>query len=237
MDMCMTLGFLFQPAPMWPSQYWGAPPGSPRSPCQKQSLRCWASAFPLQTPQHQSAHTVLRTASPPRRRHGYTGHELIILPSIYFCALCLVFLMCCLLFLFLLNKLSFLCCFLMFLPFLSSYMRGNTKYSHNACCLHLIFVFMPHSCLTPVLTPPPSQEENNSIYSQKVDILQKMLYKEQQELQVSTMTSLLISCHSVSLGVKVFAVVRLFSAFFKRVLRLTLVSVCSIVSKLKIKGS
>lgn len=71
----------FQRAPMWPSQCWVALPGLPRSLCPKQNLKCWALAFPLQTPQHQNAPTVLRTASPPHNHHGY-GVTLLIS---YFC--------------------------------------------------------------------------------------------------------------------------------------------------------
>lgn len=56
---------------MWPSQCWGALQGSPRSLCLKQSPKCWALAFPLQTLQQQNAPTVLRTAYPPRNHHGY----------------------------------------------------------------------------------------------------------------------------------------------------------------------
>ena len=56
---------------MWPSQCWGGLQGSPRSLCLKQSLKCWVLVFPLQTPQQQSAPTVLMTASPPLSHHGY----------------------------------------------------------------------------------------------------------------------------------------------------------------------
>lgn len=38
-------------------------------------------------------------------------------------------------------------------------------------------------CILPIV-----QEENNSVHSQKVDILQKMLSKEQQDLQVSILS-------------------------------------------------
>lgn len=66
---------------MWPSQCWGVLQDLPRSLCLKQSLKCWALAFPLQTPQQQNAPTVLRTASPPLNHHGYKTHDLLFLPS------------------------------------------------------------------------------------------------------------------------------------------------------------
>lgn len=67
---------------MWPSQYWGALQGSPRSPCLKQNQKCWELAFPLQTHQQQNAPTVLRIASPPLSHHGYGSHASPVLFSV-----------------------------------------------------------------------------------------------------------------------------------------------------------
>lgn len=64
-----------QRAPMWPSQYWGVPQGSPRSLCLKRRLKCWALAFPLPTPQQRNAPTALRTDSPPLTHHGYERYD------------------------------------------------------------------------------------------------------------------------------------------------------------------
>lgn len=49
-------------------------------------------------------------------------------------------------------------------------------------------VFGPMSWSSPVCLIPIVQEENNSVHNQKVHILQKMLSKEQEDLQVSILS-------------------------------------------------
>lgn len=174
---------------MWPSQCWGDPLGCPRSPCWRVRLS-WYSwgprqgrpLSPLQTPldsQWGSAHTAPMTTSPLLYRYGYdcllTSSELHSSFELHLLSPCHPSLPVC-----------FQCCFTLF-AFVCSL----------KLCLPLLLysmfhffhcVFGPMSWSSPVCLIPIVQEENNSVHSQKVDILQKMLSKEQQDLQVSILS-------------------------------------------------
>lgn len=142
---------------MWPSQYWGALRGSPRSPCLRRNLKCWESAFPPQTRPPRNAPTVLRIAFPPRSRHGYGSHvSHHICWFIYLLSFCIVTLTS--------GPVSPFCILCQFSPF------GLTQGSSV-------------SDLTSLFVPFP-QDENSSGCNQKADLLQRMLSREQQELQV-----------------------------------------------------
>lgn len=144
---------------MWPSQYWGALRGSPRSPCLRRNLKCWESAFPPRTRPPRNAPTVLRIASPPRSRHGYGSHVAhhiaLLVYSFAFFSHCNADLS---------PRFSRFCSLGQFSPF------GLTQGSSV-------------SDLTSLFVPFP-QDENSSGCNQKADLLQRMLSREQQELQV-----------------------------------------------------
>lgn len=63
----------------------------------------------------------------------------------------------------------------------------------------VVFMYSPSECLSASCFSSSSQDENSSVCNQRVDFLQKMLFREQQELQVSITITATYCSHSVFL--------------------------------------